>query len=58
MSAGLDEEDTTADVHIDERPWRTRGTGLEVGEQDASDCLTWASQKIIEHSGFQSKSQT
>ena len=54
MNMGMDDDDTTADIQIDERPWRTRGTGLEVGEQDASDCLTWASHKIIEHAGFQS----
>ena len=45
--------DDDIDVQVDERPWRTRGTGLEVGEQDANDCLHWMGSKVLEHVGFQ-----
>lgn len=47
--------DDSADVKIDERPWRSRGTGLEVGREDSDECLHWMGGKILEHAGFQSK---
>lgn len=50
------EDDADLDANVDERPWRTRGTGLQIGEQDADDCLHWMGSKILEHSGFQSES--
>ena len=56
MNIGMDEDEATTDVQVDERPWRTRGTGLEIGQEDASACLNWAGHKIIEHAGFQSES--
>lgn len=51
----VDEQDIDVDVVIDERPWRSRGTGLEVGEMDADDCLHWMGHKVLEHAGFQSE---
>ncbi|THH03070.1 hypothetical protein EW145_g6557 [Phellinidium pouzarii] len=52
-----DEADVDIDATIDERPWRSRGTGLEVGQQDADECLDWMGMKILEHSGFQGTSR-
>ena len=51
----MDERDIGVDVVLDERPWRSRGTGLEIGERDADECLHWMGNKILEHAGFQSK---
>ncbi|TCD67766.1 Transcriptional activator spt7 [Steccherinum ochraceum] len=42
---------------IDEKPWRTRGSGLEIGPENADDCLHWAGTKILEHAGFQGASK-
>ena len=45
----------TEDVEevIDERPWKTRGSGMEMGAEHADACLHWAGSKILEHAGFQ-----
>ncbi|KAH7911321.1 hypothetical protein BJ138DRAFT_1150946 [Hygrophoropsis aurantiaca] len=50
----LGEEDI--EETIDERPWRPQGTGIEIGEAHASDCLRWMDGKILEHVGFQGSS--
>lgn len=53
-NVALDEDDADAlDVILDDQPWRSRGTGLEIGEEDANDCLHWMGTKVLEHSGFQ-----
>ncbi|EGO00559.1 hypothetical protein SERLA73DRAFT_71569 [Serpula lacrymans var. lacrymans S7.3] len=41
---------------IDERPWKTRGAGVEIGEANATDCLRWMNTKVLEHAGFQGSS--
>lgn len=51
----MDERDIDVDVVLDERPWRSRGTGVEIGERDADDCLHWMGTKVLEHAGFQSE---
>ena len=60
-SFGLSEDDSLDDK-IDEEPWTVwRGkkgkaknlTGVEIGEANATDCLHWAGNKILEHVGFQ-----
>lgn len=38
---------------VDENPWRPRGSGIELGEENASDCLHWMGGKVLEHAGFQ-----
>jgi len=38
---------------VDERPWRALGSGIELGEENASDCIHWMSRKVMEHVGFQ-----
>ncbi|EED85385.1 predicted protein [Postia placenta Mad-698-R] len=42
---------------IDERPWRPMGSGIEIGEESADDCLHWTGSKILEHAGFQGASK-
>ncbi|KAI0074871.1 hypothetical protein K474DRAFT_1499959 [Panus rudis PR-1116 ss-1] len=42
---------------LDERPWRPPGSGLEIGERNADDCLHWVGTKILEHAGFQGSSK-
>lgn len=60
-SFGLSEDDGLDDK-IDEEPWTVwRGkkgkvknlSGVEIGEANATDCLHWAGNKILEHVGFQ-----
>lgn len=56
-------EDDGLDEKIDEEPWTAgRGkkgkvkknmSGVEIGEANATDCLHWAGNKILEHVGFQ-----
>lgn len=55
-------DDDPMDDKIDESPWvvgRGRAknpsklSGIEMGSANASDCLHWATDKILEHSGFQ-----
>lgn len=57
-------EDDVVDEKIDERPWILRGhkgklnlSGIEIGEENATDCLHWATEKILEHIGFQGTSK-
>ena len=60
-SFGLSEDDGL-DEKIDEEPWTIRRgkkgkvknlSGVEIGEANATDCLHWAGNKILEHVGFQ-----
>jgi transcriptional activator SPT7 len=44
----------TEDV-VDDRPWRARDSGIDIGETEADDCLHWAGSKMLEHVGFQGK---
>lgn len=38
---------------LDERPWKPPGVGLDLGAENADDCLHWMGSKVLEHSGFQ-----
>jgi len=40
---------------VDDRPWQPCASGIELGEENAADCLQWMSQKVLEHVGFQGK---
>lgn len=42
---------------LDERPWVVRGSGLDIGERNADDCLHWMGSKVLEHVGFQGSSK-
>ncbi|OCH89427.1 hypothetical protein OBBRIDRAFT_819742 [Obba rivulosa] len=42
---------------LDERPWKPVGTGLDLGEENADDCLHWMGKKVLEHAGFQGTSK-
>ena len=56
-------DDEIVDDRIDEAPWtpgkrkgkrRTKPlSGVEIGAENASDCLNWSTNKILEHEGFQ-----
>ncbi|KZT72342.1 hypothetical protein DAEQUDRAFT_755185 [Daedalea quercina L-15889] len=48
--------DDVVDV-LDERPWKPIGSGIEVGEEHANDCLHWMGSKVLEHAGFQGTSK-
>lgn len=61
-SYGSGFDDDAVDDKIDEAPWvigrgkaRTASklSGVDMGEANASDCLHWATDKILEHVGFQ-----
>ena len=59
-------DDEIVDDRIDEAPWtpgRGKGkrktkklSGVEIGVDNASDCLNWSTSKILEHEGFQGAS--
>lgn len=49
--------DEEVEEEIDERPWRPRGSGLDIGEEHADDCLHWMGTKVLEHVGFQGTSK-
>lgn len=38
---------------VDDRPWVPVGSGLDLGEENANDCLRWMSSKVLQHAGFQ-----
>lgn len=38
---------------VDERPWKPPGSGIDMGEENATDCLQWMGGKVLEHAGFQ-----
>ncbi|KAH9851132.1 hypothetical protein C2E23DRAFT_832648 [Lenzites betulinus] len=42
---------------VDERPWKPPGGGLELGAENADDCLHWMGTKVLEHAGFQGASK-
>ncbi|KAI0827764.1 hypothetical protein BC628DRAFT_1368312 [Trametes gibbosa] len=42
---------------VDERPWKPPGGGLELGAENADDCLHWMGSKVLEHAGFQGASK-
>ncbi|KAI0941499.1 hypothetical protein AcW1_003374 [Taiwanofungus camphoratus] len=42
---------------LDERPWKPMGSGIDIGEENADDCLHWMGSKILEHAGFQGTSK-
>lgn len=50
------------DDRVDERPWEVptrRGrkiSGIEIGSENADDCLRWMNGKVLEHAGFQGMS--
>ncbi|KAI0669507.1 hypothetical protein C8Q78DRAFT_1040274 [Trametes maxima] len=46
-----------SDDVVDERPWKPPGAGLELGAENADDCLHWMGSKVLEHSGFQGASK-
>ena len=54
-------EDDMVDDKIDERPWMVTGGilkgGIEIGEENAVNCLHWTTNKILEHIGFQDTSK-
>lgn len=57
----VEEEVGILDDRVDERPWiaglaRSSSDGeddVEVGERNATDCLHWMGEKMLEHVGFQ-----
>ena len=51
MAEGVPE----VNVEVDDRPWRLHGTGAELSEREADECLHWMGQKVLEHAGFQSE---
>ncbi|KAI0365089.1 hypothetical protein BV20DRAFT_1028716 [Pilatotrama ljubarskyi] len=42
---------------VDERPWKPPGAGLDLGAENADDCLHWMGGKVLEHAGFQGASK-
>ncbi|KAF8176920.1 hypothetical protein BJ912DRAFT_986398 [Pholiota molesta] len=49
---------------IDEEPWtagkgkgKSKVSGIELGEENAMDCMHWSTNKILEHAGFQGTSK-
>ncbi|KAI9059886.1 hypothetical protein FKP32DRAFT_1613921 [Trametes sanguinea] len=44
---------------LDERPWKPPGAarGLDLGAENADDCLHWMGSKVLEHAGFQGSSK-
>jgi transcriptional activator SPT7 len=46
---GAEEEEDT----VDERPWIPWGSGIDIGQESAADCLHWMGGKVLEHAGFQ-----
>ncbi|KAI0325865.1 hypothetical protein GY45DRAFT_1374421 [Cubamyces sp. BRFM 1775] len=51
-----DIQDELDDV-LDERPWKPPGAGLELGAENADNCLHWMGTKVLEHAGFQGTSK-
>ncbi|KAI0351962.1 hypothetical protein OH77DRAFT_1428987 [Trametes cingulata] len=42
---------------VDERPWKPPAAGLDLGAENADDCLHWMGSKVLEHAGFQGSSK-
>ncbi|TBU46661.1 hypothetical protein BD309DRAFT_953609 [Dichomitus squalens] len=57
--AELPIHDIQADLDdvIDERPWKPTGAGIDMGEENATNCLHWMGSKVLEHVGFQGTSK-
>ncbi|KAJ3809100.1 hypothetical protein F5876DRAFT_44602, partial [Lentinula aff. lateritia] len=53
----------TIDDRVDERPWEVptrqgrKISGIEIGSENADDCLRWMNGKVLEHAGFQGTSR-
>ncbi|KAF9075526.1 hypothetical protein BDP27DRAFT_1358714 [Rhodocollybia butyracea] len=51
------------DDRVDERPWMvpsSRGrnlSGIEIGSENAENCVRWMNGKVLEHAGFQGTSK-
>lgn len=47
-----------SDDIVDDRPWKPPNAtgGLELGAENADDCLHWMGSKVLEHTGFQGQS--
>jgi len=58
-------DDEVVQDNIDESPWtmgkRNKGkgkaklSGIELGAENATDCLRWTTNKVLEHAGFQGR---
>lgn len=59
VAAGEDDGGGVVDDKVDERPWsvpvrgKRRISGIELGEDNAADCVRWMGGKVLEHAGFQ-----
>ncbi|KAG5643197.1 hypothetical protein DXG03_001357 [Asterophora parasitica] len=59
FGTGEEEGIEAVDDKVDDRPWnamvkgKRRVRGVEIGEENAEDCLKWMSGKMLEHAGFQ-----
>lgn len=56
LDVGEREQDTgerDGEAAVDDRPWETVGSGVEMGERGAEACLAWMGGKVLEHAGFQ-----
>ncbi len=42
---------------LDEQPWKPVGSGIEMGQENANECLRWMGGKVLEHAGFQGESK-
>jgi transcriptional activator SPT7 len=56
-SVGEEEGMGIDDDKVDETPWSLKGKGkvkgIEMGEENATDCVRWMGGKVLEHAGFQ-----
>jgi transcriptional activator SPT7 len=64
LSFGMVDDDVV-DEKIDEEPWtagkgkgKSKVSGIELGEENAMDCMHWSTNKILEHAGFQGMSSS
>lgn len=51
----INEKELDEGVVVDDRPWKPRASGIELGERNADACLRWMSTKVLEHAGFDSE---
>ncbi|KAI0800213.1 hypothetical protein C8Q74DRAFT_1363991 [Fomes fomentarius] len=42
---------------LDEQLWKPVGSGIEMGQENANECLRWMGGKVLEHAGFQGTSK-
>lgn len=45
--------DDVVDDEVDDQPWSEPMPGVQIGEQNADDCMHWMGSKVLEHVGFQ-----